>query len=90
MAGVGCGLLDLVHLKYGFDAETDRQLCEAYFAELAGTGLLPPSRFERERWLAACALHKTLYRLARARAWQVPAERVARWVAEAEQLWAQV
>jgi hypothetical protein len=61
-------------------------MSEAYCAELAGTGLLPPDRRELDRLLAACELHKTLYRLARWRAWQVPGERVVQWVAEAERL----
>jgi Phosphotransferase enzyme family len=90
MAGVGCGLLDLVHLKYGLGGADDRGMCEAYRAELGGAGLLPSGRRELGSLLAACELHKTLYRLARHRAWQVPGERVARWVAEAEQFRARV
>jgi hypothetical protein len=83
LAGVGCGLLDLVHLKYGLSPEDDQSFCAAYFAELAGTGLLPTTPREQSDVLAACELHKTLYRLACCRSWQLPADRVAGWVAEA-------
>ena len=64
LAGVGCGLLDLVHLKYGLGPEDDRRMCAAYRAELAGTGLLPADPREWDALLAACELHKTVYRLA--------------------------
>jgi thiamine kinase-like enzyme len=83
LAGVGCGLLDLVHLKYGLEAEDDRSFCAAYFAELAGTGLLPADPRERSAVLAACELHKTLYRLACCRPWRLTMDQVAGWVAEA-------
>src|SRR5262249_27717806 len=86
MAGVGCGLLDLVDLKYGLGAADDRALCAAYSGELAGTGLLPASDRELGRLLAACELHRTVYRLAFSEAWGVPPERAARWVAEARDL----
>jgi hypothetical protein len=36
------------------------------------------------RLLAACELHKTLYRLAHSPAWRLPLDRLAQWVAEAE------
>jgi hypothetical protein len=85
MAGVGCGLLDLVHLKYGLGPEDDRRMCAAYAAELAGAGLLPASSRELDIVLAACELHKTLYRLASCGAWGLPAARIAGWVAEAHQ-----
>lgn len=84
MAGAGCGLLDLVHLKYGLDAASDAELCAAYCAELGGTGILPPSRRELSSALAACELHKTVYRLAFSATWRLPPERVAEWVCDAE------
>lgn len=84
MAGMGCGLLDLVHLKYGLDPVNDGQMCTAYCGELAGTGLLPASPDALKRLFAGCELHKTLYRLARSRTWQLPITRVAEWVADAE------
>jgi aminoglycoside phosphotransferase (APT) family kinase protein len=86
MAGVGCGLLDLVNLKYGLDPADDRKMCAAYGAELAGTGLLPSSPQEVSRLFAACELHRTVYRLAFSRVWGVPPERAAQWVAEARDL----
>jgi aminoglycoside phosphotransferase (APT) family kinase protein len=84
MAGVGCGLLDLVHLKYGLDSDNDRRMVAAYCEGLAGTGLLPPEPRELDRLLAACELHKTLYRLAFSQTWGLPPPRVEEWVREAQ------
>jgi aminoglycoside phosphotransferase (APT) family kinase protein len=84
MAGVGCGLLDLVHLKYGLDIDTDRRMVAEYCASLRPTGLLPGDERELARLLAACELHKTFYRLAHSAMWQLPPERITRWVEEAE------
>jgi aminoglycoside phosphotransferase (APT) family kinase protein len=86
MAGVGCGLLDLVHLKYGLDPDNDRRMVQAYGEELAGTGLLPSQPRELGRLLAACELHKTLYRLAFSQTWGLPPPQVAEWVHEAQAL----
>jgi aminoglycoside phosphotransferase (APT) family kinase protein len=86
MAGVGCGLTDLIDLKYGLGPADDRAMYRAYCDELAGTGLLPADPAERDRLFAACELHRTVYRLAFSRAWRVPPERVAQWVAEARDL----
>ncbi|MBI2953241.1 MAG: phosphotransferase [Chloroflexi bacterium] len=90
MAGVGCGLLDLVHLKYGLDERNDQVMCAAYCEELDGRGLLPASHRERDALFAACDLHKTVYRLAFSKTWQIPIERVAQWVAETQQFLARV
>jgi hypothetical protein len=90
MAGVGCGLLDLVHLKCGLDPASDREMRGAYCAELAGTGLLPEGPRELDRLFAACELHRTVYRLAFCNEWRVPPEKVARWVSEARGLAEQV
>jgi hypothetical protein len=83
LAGVGCGLLDLVHLKYGLGGEDDRRMCAASLDALAGSGLVPDNPRELSGLLAACELHKTLYRLACCSAWGLPADRVAGWIAEA-------
>jgi aminoglycoside phosphotransferase (APT) family kinase protein len=83
MAGVGCGLLDLVDLKYGLDAASDGQMFAAYREAVAGSGLLPAAPNELRRLVAACELHKTLYRLAFGRSWGVPEERLAEWVTAA-------
>ncbi|TME24685.1 MAG: hypothetical protein E6I75_28420, partial [Chloroflexi bacterium] len=64
MAGVGCGLLDLVHLKYGLGPRPDSQMRAAYCAELAGSGLLPTRPRELKRLFAACEVHQTMCRLA--------------------------
>lgn len=90
MAGLGCGLLDLVTLKYGLDPENDRKMCAAYAAELNGTGLFPLDPRDLDRVLAACELHKAMIRLWRNRVWQVPMERVRGWIAECRQLLVQV
>ena len=86
MAGTGCGLLDLVHLKHGLDRADDERLRAVYCAELVGTGLLPASAGELERLLAACELHQTMCRLTYFAHWQVPRERVAQWVRDARHL----
>jgi aminoglycoside phosphotransferase (APT) family kinase protein len=90
MAGVGCGLLDLVHLKHGLDPASDQKMCTAYCAELEGTGLLPSSPLELRQLFAACELHHTLYRLAHSNAWRLPPDRVAQWVADARNLAGQI
>lgn len=86
MAGAGCGLLDLAHLSHGLAPAEAERLFEIYSGELEGSGLLPSSGAERERLLAACRLHCTLYRLAHAESWQLPGETVAAWIAESEEL----
>jgi aminoglycoside phosphotransferase (APT) family kinase protein len=83
MAGVGCGLSDLVHLKYGLDPIDDHKMCTAYCEELAGTNLVPSSPQELASLIAACELHYTLLRLWGSNVWRLPIERVAQWVAEA-------
>ena len=85
LAGVGCGLLDLVHLKYGLDPANDAKMLKTYCARLRSSSrLLPEDDRQLMRLIAACELHKTLYRLAHSRAWTLPAGRLAQWVAEAE------
>jgi hypothetical protein len=85
MAGVGCALLDLAHFTYGLEPEWKERVSAAYFERLAGARIAPTSAPERARMLAACELVKTIYRLAR-KSPEVPLERVAGWVAEAEAL----
>jgi aminoglycoside phosphotransferase (APT) family kinase protein len=84
MAGVGCGLLDVVHLKYGLDRECDRRMVAEYCDQLHATALLPSDQRAFARLLAACELHKTLYRLAHTAMWRSPLERATQWVGEAE------
>lgn len=90
VAGVGCGVLDLVDLKYGLDPESDERMCAAYCTELAGTGLLPTDRSELDALFAACELQKTMHRLAHGASWRLPPDTIARWTREAEQLLARV
>lgn len=82
MAGIGCGLLDLVHLKFGLDPESDARMLTEYLDELAGSDLVPEQQ-DFDCVVAACELHKTLYRLAWSGTWNLPLERVALWVDEA-------
>jgi aminoglycoside phosphotransferase (APT) family kinase protein len=83
MAGVGCGVMDIVHLKYGLDRKDDRRMRAAYCAELAGTELLPSGREDLTSVFAACELHRTVHRLAHVNHWRTPLETVDRWVADA-------
>ena len=83
MAGVGCGLLDLVHLKYGLEPASGATMVATYRRALSGSGALPEDDREFARLLAACELHKTLYRLAHCDRWALPVERVAEWVDDA-------
>jgi hypothetical protein len=86
MAGVGCGLMDLVHLKHGLGPADDREMCAAYCSELEGTGLLPADQDQRGALFAACELHQTLFRLAHLCPWGVTQKTAAQWVAEARRL----
>jgi hypothetical protein len=86
MAGVGCGLMDLVELKYGLDPVNDQKMRMVYCAELAGTDLLPSCPEDRSSLFAACELSQTVYRLAHSKSWNLPIARAAQWVSEARQL----
>jgi aminoglycoside phosphotransferase (APT) family kinase protein len=90
MAGVGCGLMDLVHLKYGLDPVNDQKMCTAYCEEMAGTDLLPPDPQDMNSLFAACEVHQTIYRLAHSKSWHLPLAKVAEWVIEAEQFMARI
>jgi hypothetical protein len=79
MAGVGCGLLDLVHLAHGFGEDEQRSLLSSYCRGLGGRELLPEGR-ELRRLLSACSLHNTLYRLAHLEAWELDDEVAEAWV----------
>ncbi len=83
MAGAGCGLLDLVHLKDGLRPASDEAMRRAYCSELGGSGLLPRSEPELRHVLTACELHLILHRIASSRLWHPPLEHLTRWVAEA-------
>jgi Phosphotransferase enzyme family len=85
MAGVGCGLLDLVHLKHGLSARDEQLVCAAYCTGLAGMGLIPSGR-ALSRLLAACELQNTLYRLAHIEAWRLERETVERWIEDVRHL----
>jgi aminoglycoside phosphotransferase (APT) family kinase protein len=83
LAGFGCGALDLVHLRYGLAPEHAAALWSAYRDELAGSDVMPPDGDE-EAVLAACELHKTLYRLAHVGQWRLPSATVEEWIDEVE------
>jgi len=84
LAGVGCGLVDLMHLRYGLDAAGCEAMFAAYCEAVAGTDLLPPPG-ERVPLVAACELERLLHKLWRSRFWNTPAADVAGWLDEAEQ-----
>jgi len=84
LAGAGCGALDVVHLAYGLGPEARRRLFDAYWLALEGSPLAIEDRGERAALLAACELHKTLYRLAHATSFGSDEATVSRWVEEAE------
>ncbi|HEV8379253.1 MAG TPA: phosphotransferase [Tepidisphaeraceae bacterium] len=90
MAGIGCGLLDLVHLKYGLQPDQDEQMVAAYRSGLRMTNLLPDDDREFARVLAACELHKTLYRVAHSPDWHLPMTTLAQWVTDAEEFLRQI
>jgi thiamine kinase-like enzyme len=90
MAGVGCGALDLVHLKYGFERQDEERMCAEYCGELAEMDFLPSGAADLNRMLAAADLHKTLYRLACSRKWNLPIGTVATWVSDAQELFERV
>jgi hypothetical protein len=90
MAGVGCGLMDLVHLKHGLKAADDERMRATYCAAMAGTGLLPSDPEDLRRLFLACELHQTIYLLAFSDVWKLPIETVKQWVDEAGQLVSQL
>lgn len=86
MAGIGCGLLDLVHLRYGLDEENAARMLAAYRQGLDGSGLIPTDEIQLARLVAACELHKTLYRLAFSPTWRLPTSRIREWMEDSERL----
>jgi tRNA A-37 threonylcarbamoyl transferase component Bud32 len=83
LAGAGCGLLDLVHLKYGLEPADEREVLRAYRRAVGSTGFLPEDEREFDRLLAACELHKTLYRLAHSPGWKLPLSTITQWITDA-------
>jgi hypothetical protein len=83
LAGVGCGLLDLVHLAYGLDAVPARRLRASYYRAVRGSDLLPRTRQALTALLAACAIHETNVRLGCSPRWSLPPRRLAEWVDDA-------
>lgn len=86
LAGVGCAWLDVVHLSYGFDDFDTAALEHAYRSSAHRSPLIPASEHELRRVVAACALHKTLYRIARCGKLRAPEARVAHWLSAATTL----
>lgn len=82
LAGIGCGLLDLVHLSYGLDAGAAVRLRAGYLRAVGGTDLLPPGG-ALPAVLAACSIHETNVRLWLSQRWTLPERQVAEWVSDA-------
>lgn len=85
LAGVGWGVMDLAHLKFGFCADEDAAIVAAYRGALRGT-VLEAEDDAFHRLLAICECHKLLYRLTACERWGLPAETVAAWCGEVERL----
>lgn len=83
MAGIGCGLLDLAHLKYGFGPAEEARLCANYYEALRGSEVLPPQE-ELTAVLAACEIHETNVRLWSSPRWSLPEGRLEEWVSDTE------
>jgi len=91
MAGVGCALEDLVHLRYQRLGETDdRAVLDEYVRHLDGTGLLPANARELRQSFVACELQRIVYKLGRSRQAAPSLDRVAHRVEYAERLWAEL
>lgn len=86
LAGIGCGALDIVHLCHGLEPDEAQRVWSAYREELGGTDMMPWLSSQEQPMLAACKLHKTLYRLAHAGNWSLSLETLEEWVAEVERL----
>jgi aminoglycoside phosphotransferase (APT) family kinase protein len=86
LAGIGCPLLDIVHLMHGLQEDDERRVRAAYLDELRGTDLLPAGT-EFGRVLAACRLHKSLYRLAHPHLWTARPHLAEEWLRDVERDW---
>ncbi|RZU75786.1 phosphotransferase family enzyme [Micromonospora kangleipakensis] len=84
MAGIGCGLLDLVHLKYGLEPAEEAKLCARYHDAAGGGDVLPRQEKELMAVMAACQIHETNVRLWRSPRWSLPERRLEAWIDEAE------
>jgi hypothetical protein len=82
VAGIGCALLDLVHLTYGLGADDERRLWTTYLEVLGARSLVPRSVDEQRRLLRACAAHKTVYRLAHVVGWDTSRVTIEAWIDE--------
>jgi Phosphotransferase enzyme family len=83
LAGIGCGILDVVHLAYGLDHDACQRLFDAYWGALEGSSLAVEDRKQRATLIAASELHKTLYRLAHVTTLGSDEDTVRRWLKDA-------
>jgi thiamine kinase-like enzyme len=83
MAGIGCGLLDLAHLKYGFGPAQEARLCATYYEAVRESDVLP-SQEELTAVMAACEIHETNVRLWSSPRWSLPEGRLEEWVSDTE------
>jgi aminoglycoside phosphotransferase (APT) family kinase protein len=84
MAGIGCGLLDLVHLRYGLQPTEAAELCASYHEAVRGADVLPSKEAELMSVLAACEIHETNVRLWCSARWSLPEDRLDEWVGDTE------
>lgn len=84
MAGIGCGLLDLAHLKYGLQPPEEAELCASYYEAVRGADVLPGKEKELMAVLAACEIHETNVRLWCSARWSLPEDRLEEWISDTE------
>jgi hypothetical protein len=86
VAGIGCPLLDLVHLTYGLGADDEHRLWTTYLEALGARSSVPGTVDEQRRLLRACGAHKTLHRLSHVVGWDTSHLTIERWVDEVRTL----
>lgn len=84
-AAISCGALDLMDLVNGLDQDDRTRLVDAYVEEASGFAL-PADDGGIGRCLDLAQLQRTMFRIARSAAWQVPTEQVLAWTTEAAAL----
>jgi hypothetical protein len=84
VAGIGCGLLDLVQLKYGLQPAEEAQLCASYYEAVRGSDVVPAGGEELAAVLAAGEIHETNVRLWCSPRWSLPEGRLEEWISDAE------
>jgi Ser/Thr protein kinase RdoA (MazF antagonist) len=86
-SALGCGLVDLIHMKYNrLDTEADRAVTVAYLEALGHPDLVSPDEEHTRRLLDAVELHFTFYRIAHSASWGESIDQLTRRVERAAAL----